>query len=204
MVRDSIAARGVEDGRVLAAMRAVPRERFVPPDRRDEAYEDRALPIGHDQTVSQPYVVALMTELARIEPGDRVLEVGTGSGYQAAVLAELASEVYSIEIVEPLARSARAALAELGYRNVEVRVGDGYAGWPERAPFDAILVAAAPPEVPEPLREQLAVGGRLVIPVGRGRVSELRVITRTPDGFQERSVLPVSFVPMTGAAQERR
>lgn len=204
MVRDAIAARGVADARVLAAMRAVPRERFVPAEVQAEAYEDRPLPIGHGQTISQPYVVALMTELAAIEPDDRVLEVGTGSGYQAAILGELSDEVYSIEIVEPLARSARRTLEDLGYQNVEVRAGDGYAGWPERAPFDAILVTAAPPEVPEPLLRQLAVGGRMIIPVGRGMISELRVITRTPSGFEERSVLPVSFVPMTGRAQERR
>jgi len=201
MVERQIEARGVRDTRVLAAMRKVPRHEFVPGFVRDAAYQDRALPLTHGQTISQPYVVAVMTELAELTPGSKVLEIGTGSGYQAAVLAEVAAHVYSIEIVESLALSARATLRRLGYRNVEVRHGDGYQGWPEHAPFDAIVVTAAPPHVPEPLRQQLAIGGHLVIPVGE-RYQELRVIERTADTFTEKDVFPVSFVPMTGAAQD--
>jgi protein-L-isoaspartate(D-aspartate) O-methyltransferase len=200
MVREQIEARGIKDARVLAALRKVPRHELVPPAQVRFAYADRPLPIGHAQTISQPYIVAAMTELAAVRKGDRVLEIGTGSGYQAAVLAELGAEVYSIEIVEPLARSAARALARLGYDRVRVRAGDGYKGWPEAAPFDAVVVTAAPPEVPQPLKEQLKPGGRLVIPVGK-RSQELRVITRTADGFQERRVFPVRFVPMTGEAQ---
>jgi protein-L-isoaspartate(D-aspartate) O-methyltransferase len=196
MVREQIESRGVTDARVLAAMRAVPRHEFVPTAAQQLAYLDRPLPIGHDQTISQPYIVALMTELAHIGPESTVLEVGTGSGYQAAVLAEIADRVYSIEIVGPLATAATRLLDRLGYENVEIRHGDGYAGWPEHAPFDAIVVTAAPPEVPAALRQQLAVGGRLVIPVGK-RAQELLVIERSADGFTERSVLPVRFVPMT-------
>jgi protein-L-isoaspartate(D-aspartate) O-methyltransferase len=196
MVTEQIEARGVTDVRVLAAMRKVPRHQFVTPDAQNLAYIDRPLPIEHGQTISQPYIVALMTELARVTPDSKVLEVGTGSGYQAAVLAVLAGEIYSIEIVGALAASAQQKLSSLGYDNVNVRHGDGYQGWPEQAPFDAILVTAAPPEVPEALRRQLAVGGRLVIPVGE-RFQELRVIERTPNGYVDRSVLPVRFVPMT-------
>jgi protein-L-isoaspartate(D-aspartate) O-methyltransferase len=187
---------GIRDERVLEAMRRVPRHEFVPEAERQSAYEDRPLPIGRGQTISQPYIVAAMTELAAPEPGARVLEIGTGSGYQAAVLAEVAGEVYSIEIIPELARTAAARLARLGYGRVHVRTGDGYLGWPEAAPFDAIIVTAAPPEVPKPLEEQLKVGGRLVIPVG-DLYQELRVITRTPTGLREQSVFPVRFVPMT-------
>lgn len=202
MVRTQIEARGVRDPRVLRAMRTVPRHRFVPLSQRASAYEDRPLSIGRGQTISQPYIVALMSELAAVGPGDAVLEVGTGSGYQAAVLAEMGVKVFSIEIVEPLAKRAEATLKELGYGDrVEVRHGDGYAGWPEHAPFDAVVVTAAPPKVPEPLKQQLEVGGHLVIPVGRFYQSLLR-ITRTKKGFREESVLPVRFVPMTGKAQE--
>jgi len=202
MVRKQIEARGVSDPRVLDAMRKVPRHRFVPESQRPHAYEDRPLPIGEGQTISQPYIVALMTELAGVKPGDTVLEVGTGSGYQAAVLAQMGVKVYSIEIIEPLARRAEAVLDELGYgKRVELRHGDGYAGWPEHAPFDAILVTAAPSKIPAPLKQQLALGGRLVIPVGKHFQSLLR-ITRTHDGFREESVIPVRFVPMTGKAQE--
>lgn len=200
MVRTQIEAREVRDPRVLAAMRTVPRELFVPESLREMAYADRPLPIGHRQTISQPYIVALMTELAALKPGDRVLEVGTGSGYQAAVLAELGAEVFSIEIIEPLAAQAEETLERLGY-TVRVRAGDGYQGWPEQAPFDAVIVTAAPPEVPEPLRQQLRQGGRLIIPVGT-HFQELRRITRTASGFREDSILPVRFVPMTGRAQE--
>jgi protein-L-isoaspartate(D-aspartate) O-methyltransferase len=192
--------RGVRDRAVLEAMRRVPRHLFVPADAARHAYEDRPLPIGHDQTISQPYIVASMTELAEVGPGSRVLEVGTGSGYQTAILAELGAEVWSIEIVEPLARRAAALLHRLGYERVHLAIGDGYGGWPEAAPFDAVLVAAAPPRVPEPLMEQLAPGGRLVIPVGDER-QELLVIQRDGEGFVQRSVYPVRFVPMTGEAQ---
>src|SRR5690606_38189454 len=162
MVEQQLAARDIDAPRVLQAMRAVPRHRFVPASLAADAYRDQSLPIGHDQTISQPYIVALMTQLARVSPGDRVLEVGTGSGYQAAVLGELGAEVYSIEIVAPLARQAQRLLEELGYANVVVKAGDGYAGWPEHAPFDAIVVTAAPERIPAPLLEQLKPGGRLV------------------------------------------
>ncbi len=199
MVRDQIEARGVRDPAVLAAMRAVPRHEFVPPEARTRAYDDHPLPIGYDVTISQPYIVALMTELTGVGPGARVLEVGTGSGYQSAVLAELGAQVFSIEIIEPLVAPARERLRRLKYA-VQVRQGDGYAGWPDQAPFDAIVVTAAPPEVPAPLKEQLAVGGKLVIPVGREN-QELRVITRREQGFNERVEIPVRFVPMTGKAQ---
>ena len=200
MVEDQIAARGIQDQRVLAAMAAVPRHRFVPPSMSTYAYEDRPLPIGYDQTISQPYIVAFMSEVAGLEPHERVLEVGTGSGYQAAVLSELAAEVYTIEIVAPLAERAREVLSDRP--NVHVRQGDGYRGWPEAAPFDAILVTAAPDHVPEPLVEQLAVGGRMVLPVGRIDQS-LILLERTPEGVERRSILPVRFVPMTGEARER-
>ncbi|MGM0575411.1 MAG: protein-L-isoaspartate(D-aspartate) O-methyltransferase [Myxococcota bacterium] len=201
MVDADIAARGVRDPEVLAAMRAVPRHAFVP-DRLDRlAYADRPLPIGHDQTISQPFIVAKMTELADLQAGDKVLEIGTGSGYQAAVLAEIADAVYTIEIVRPLGERARETLARLGYDDVHVRIGDGYQGWPEEAPFDAIVVTAAPPRIPAPLKEQLAVGGRLVIPVGDHR-QELRVLTKTESGIEEHTVFGVRFVPMTGEAQE--
>ena len=203
MVRRQIEARGVRDARVLEAMRKVPRHRFMPESQRAHAYDDRPLPIAQGQTISQPYIVALMSELADVKPGDTVLEVGTGSGYQAAVLAGMGVKVFSIEIIEPLAKQATATLSELGYsKKVEVRHGDGYAGWPERAPFDAVIVTAAPPKIPKPLKQQLKVGGRLVIPVGKHYQSLIRV-TRTKDGFREESVIPVRFVPMTGKAQER-
>jgi protein-L-isoaspartate(D-aspartate) O-methyltransferase len=202
MVADQIEARGISDPRVLAAMRKVPREEFVPADMRPFAHQDHPLPIGEGQTISQPYVVALMTELAAVRGGSRVLEVGTGSGYQAAVLAEMGAEVWSIEIVDSLARSASERLRRLGYKSVRVRQGDGYRGWPEHAPFDAIVVTAAPPEIPAPLKEQLAMGGRLVIPVGSGD-GTLMLVTRTKDGFTSRAVAPVRFVPMTGEAQKR-
>jgi protein-L-isoaspartate(D-aspartate) O-methyltransferase len=200
MVRTQLAARSIGDERVLAAMRAVPRHELVSPEYRDEAYEDRPLPIGHGQTISQPYVVAAMTEALALRGGERVLEVGTGSGYQAAVLAEIAAEVYSIEIVEALAARAAAELERLGYRNVHVRAGDGYRGWPERAPFDAIVVTAAPDHVPPPLIEQLALGGRLVLPLGRG-IQDLVRITKEADGLREERLFGVRFVPMTGEAE---
>jgi protein-L-isoaspartate(D-aspartate) O-methyltransferase len=200
MVAEQIVARGVSDARVLEALRKVPRHEFVPGDVQPSAYEDRPLPIGWGQTISQPYVVAAMTELAGVRPGAKVLEIGTGSGYQAAVLAELAGQVYSIEIVDGLGRQAAATLERLGYKNVHLRIGDGYAGWPEAAPFDAILVTAAPPRIPQPLLDQLAVGGRMVIPVG-DVYQELLLIKRTATGYDKESVFPVRFVPMTGAAQ---
>ncbi|MHC4668391.1 MAG: protein-L-isoaspartate(D-aspartate) O-methyltransferase [Planctomycetota bacterium] len=202
MVETTIVSRGVKDARVLQAMRKVPRHEFVPPLHRKQAYTDMHLPIGHDQTISQPYLVAIMAEVAAIGPKERVLEIGTGSGYGAAVLAEVAREVYTIEILEPLARQAGATLERLGYDTVHVLHGDGYQGWPEAAPFDAIVVTAAPKRVPEPLKQQLAVGGRLVVPVGE-HVQYLRVITRTRDGFEEKPLFEVRFVPMTGEAQER-
>ncbi|MEQ8457402.1 MAG: protein-L-isoaspartate(D-aspartate) O-methyltransferase [Sandaracinaceae bacterium] len=202
MVRRQLEARDVREPRVLAAMRRVPRHRFVPASQRPYAYDDRPLPIGHEQTISQPYIVGLMTQLAELEPGDRVLEIGTGSGYQAAVLAELEVDVYSIEIVRPLGERARGVLRELGYDRVHVRIGDGYQGWPEHAPFDAVILTAAPPRIPDPLLEQLAVGGRLVAPVGRG-VQDLVVVIRTEEGYASRRVIPVRFVPMTGEAQRR-
>jgi protein-L-isoaspartate(D-aspartate) O-methyltransferase len=202
---DRIRSRGVTDAAVLAALDAVPRHLFVPPPERARAYEDRPLPIGDGQTISQPYMVALMTSLLELRPGDRVLEIGTGSGYQAAVLSRVAAEVYSIEIRQPLADRARRTLADLGYRNVHLRVGDGFQGWPEEAPFDGIIVTAAPPSVPDPLLRQLKVGGRLVIPVGsQGSLQSLQVLTKRPDGSFDRSnVMPVFFVPMTGEAQRR-
>jgi protein-L-isoaspartate(D-aspartate) O-methyltransferase len=201
MVREQIESRGVRDPRVLAALREVPRHRFVPREWRARAYQDGPLPIGKGQTISQPYIVAVMTELLRPEPGDRVLEIGTGSGYQAAVLARLVPQVYSIEIVPELAERARATLKELGVENVEVVTGDGYRGLPDRAPFDGILLTAAPREVPEPLLEQLAIGGRLVAPVGTTD-QELRVLERTPDGIRTERLFPVRFVPFTRSPDE--
>ncbi|MGF1508001.1 MAG: protein-L-isoaspartate(D-aspartate) O-methyltransferase [Myxococcota bacterium] len=192
---------GIKDPRVLAAMAAVPRHEMVEGLQEPLAYEDRPLPIGHGQTISQPYVVALMTELLRVEPGDKVLEIGTGSGYQAAVLAEVGARVYSMEIVEPLAKRATATLDRLGYGDrITVRLGDGYEGWPEEAPFDGIILTAAPPRIPAPLEEQLAMGGRLVAPVGEG-IQELIVLERTPKGLKRTESIPVRFVPMTGRAQ---
>jgi protein-L-isoaspartate(D-aspartate) O-methyltransferase len=198
MVANQIASRGVKDARVLEAMRTVPRHEFVPPSVRDDAYVDSPLPIGHGQTISQPYIVALMTELARPAPGDRVLEVGTGSGYQAAVLSRLVDKVFSVELVEPLAQSAAATLRHLGYANVVVRNGDGYLGWPDEAPFDIIMVTAAPEEVPPALVAQLARGGRLIVPVGRvWDVQDLQLIEKDAAGKTSvRSVIPVRFVPL--------
>jgi protein-L-isoaspartate(D-aspartate) O-methyltransferase len=196
--------------RVMEAMRRVPRHRFVPPALEAGAYANRPLPIGSGQTISQPYIVALSTDLLDLEPTHTVLEIGTGSGYQAAVLAELVASVLTIEIVEPLGREASARLADLGYRNVEVRIGDGYRGWPERAPFDRILVTAAAPDVPKPLVEQLARGGRMVIPVGSSWFGQhLLVIEKAIDGsVVQKNVLAVRFVPLTGpgvdGARERR
>jgi protein-L-isoaspartate(D-aspartate) O-methyltransferase len=202
MVETQIVARGIENPRVLEAMRKVPRHLFVPETSRDRAYADGAMSIGMRQTISQPFVVAAMSEALDPQPGDTVLEIGTGSGYQAAVLAELVKRVYSIEIIPELAERARADLAKNGYDNVEVIVGDGYDGLPDLAPFDGIIVTAAPPKVPQPLIDQLAVGARLVIPVGVGG-QDLQVLERGSDGIVKSSLFPVIFVPMTGKAQER-
>ncbi len=206
MVDRQLAAREVRDPRVLDAMRTVPRHAFVPAGLRASAYEDRPLPIGQDQTISQPYVVAIMTEAIDLEPGERVLEIGTGSGYQAAVLAEITPHVWTIEIVEELAQRARSTLESLGYDTIEFRIGDGWHGWPESAPFDAILVTAAPDEVPAALIEQLAPGGRLCMPVGASAADqELLVVEKDDSGtVTRRSLGPVRFVPMTGEAERRR
>jgi protein-L-isoaspartate(D-aspartate) O-methyltransferase len=201
MVAEQIEARGVKDAATLNAMRAVPRHLFVPPNQVGEAYDDHPLPIGNGQTISQPYIVGFMTEALRLSRGETVLEVGTGSGYQAAVLARIAAKVYTIEIVETLALKARERLERLGYRNVEVRAGDGYAGWAEAAPFDGIIVTAAAPRIPAPLKAQLKDGGRLVIPVG-DEYQEIVVVTRRGQAFDERRVLPVRFVPMTGKVRQ--
>jgi protein-L-isoaspartate(D-aspartate) O-methyltransferase len=200
MVRYQIAGRGVADPAVLSAMRKVPRHEFVPAALRGLSYEDFPLPISEGQTISQPYIVALMSELARIKKTDRVLEIGAGSGYQAAVLGELAKEVYTMEIVDPLARAARETLQRLGYANVFVKSGDGYRGWPEHAPFDAVIVTAAPEKIPQHLVEQLKTGGRMVLPLGSWS-QELIVVTKEKDGVRTRSVIPVRFVPMTGEVE---
>lgn len=203
MIEADLAGRDIDNLRVLRAMGRIARHRFVPEDLQQMAYADRPLPIGQEQTISQPYIVALMTQLAEPKPTDRALDVGTGSGYQAAVLAELCAEVYGIEILEPLAELGANRLAELGYKNAVVRHGDGFRGWPEKAPFDVIIVAAAPPDIPQPLIEQLAPGGRLVIPVGRHYQHLIR-LRKLPDGsIEEETVLPVRFVPMTGEAQKQ-
>ena len=196
MVRDHIERRGVTDRRVLHAMRTVPRHRFVPGTLQHLAYSDRPLPIGQGQTISQPYIVAYMTEALGVEPTHHVLEVGTGSGYQAAVLAQLARNVHTIEIVPELAQHAVATLRELGYTNVHVRQGDGYAGWPEHAPFDRIMVTAAPEQIPQPLLDQLRAGGRMVIPVG-GAEQWITIVEKTGAGVVQRRTIPVRFVPFT-------
>ncbi len=203
MVERQIIARGVKDTNVIRAMEKVPRHKFVPPSEEAYAYLDEPRPIGHGQTISQPYIVAFMTEQLHLRPTDRVLEIGTGSGYQAAVLAEIADSVYTIEIVPELARRARERLEELGYTNVFVKQGDGYNGWPEKAPFDAIIVTAAPPNIPPPLLEQLKVGGVMVLPVGE-YVQELVVVHKTEEGISMKNVLPVRFVPMTGKVQQNK
>lgn len=195
MVAEQIASRGVRDPKVLNAMRTVKRHQFVPDEFRDQAYGDHPLPIGEGQTISQPYIVALMTEVIKPEPHMKVLEVGTGSGYQAAVLAELCNGVYTIEIVEILGKRAERILSGL-YKNVRVRIGDGYLGWPEAAPFDAILVTCAPTKVPRPLEDQLREGGRMVIPVGEAWAQELVVLTKKGGRLQQQAIIPVRFVPM--------
>ncbi len=206
MVAQQIAKRGVKDARVLAAMKKVKRHLFVPASHRGRAYRDHPLPIGHDQTISQPYIVAFMTEaLGKLGPGSKVLEIGTGSGYQCAVLAELAGTVYSIEIVRPLGERAAKLLSTLGYKNTHLRIGDGYAGWPKAAPFDAIMLTAAPPKIPKPLLKQLKKpGGILVAPVGpTGGVQELVRIKRTKKGYKKERLMGVRFVPMTGKAETK-
>jgi protein-L-isoaspartate(D-aspartate) O-methyltransferase len=201
MVARQLAGRDITDGRVLDAMGRVPRHRFVPERDQGRAYVDRPLPIGHGQTISQPYIVALMTQLAQPRSDAKALDIGTGSGYQAAVLAELVREVFSVEILQPLSVAAAERLRSLGYQNVRVRCGDGYRGWPEQAPFDLIIVAAAPDHVPQPLVDQLAPGGRLVLPVGNW-YQKLLLIEKAEDGTVSRQVVaPVSFVPMTGEAE---
>lgn len=204
MVRRQIEARGVADPNVLEAMRTVPRHAFVPQAQRANAYEDRPLYIGHGQTISQPYIVAFMTEALELEPNSVVLEIGTGSGYQAAVCAEIAKEVWTIEIVEPLAESAARLLTELGYTNVHVKAGDGYYGWPQEGPFDAIIGTAAAGEVPPPLIEQLKTGGRMILPVGsRLGLQYLILATKDEQGqLHRREVMPVRFVPMTGRIEQ--
>lgn len=203
MVQKQIAARGVKNPRVLEAMREVPRHRFVLPGSEPAAYADRPLDIGLKQTISQPYIVAAMTELLDPKPDDRILEVGTGSGYQAAVLSRLVREVYSIEIVPELAKRAAGALAANGYKNVTVIAGDGYRGLPDKAPFDGIIVTAAPDEVPEPLIRQLRLGGRMVIPVGAAD-QVMKVLERTVDGVVTKTLFDVRFVPMTGEAERKK
>ena len=203
MVREQLVRRGIRDARVLAVMGKVPREQFIPDFLRVKAYEDGPLPIGHDQTISQPYIVAFMTEQLRPQRTDRVLEVGTGSGYQAAVLAELVAQVYSIEIVEPLGKSAEATLRRLGYKNVHVKIGDGYKGWPENAPFDAIIVTCAIDHVPQPLITQLKERGRMMIPVGKSFAQELYFFEKENGELKKRAVLPVIFVPMTRERERR-
>ena len=204
MVQQQIVGRGVSDPALVAALRQIPRERFVPEESRAEAYEDHPLPIGYGQTISQPYLVALMTELARPQATDRALDVGTGSGYQAAVLSKLVSQVAAIEIVPELAERAEAVCQELGLDNIDVKAGDGLHGWPEKAPFDVIILAAAPEKFPDPLVDQLANGGRMVLPVGATNRQELLLVERDTNGrVSQQKVTDVRFVPMTGEAASR-
>jgi len=203
MVNEQIVRRGVKDARLLEVMKITPREEFMPLDTRELAYDDRAIPIGYGQTISQPYIVAFMTEALALKPQDRVLEIGTGSGYQAAVLAGLVKEVYTIEIVEVLGKQAALTLERLNYKNVTTRIGDGYRGWPEAAPFDAIIVTCAPDDVPAPLVEQLAEGGRMIIPVGpEGQPQNLIMLRKTNGEIVKQKSLPVVFVPMTGEGKK--
>jgi len=204
MVETQIAARGITDPATLEAMRTVPRHEFLPMRLRDEAYMDYPLPIGHGQTISQPFIVAFMTEAIRPQPGEKILEIGAGSGYQAAILAQMGADVYTVEIVEPLAEMARQTLERLGYKNAHVLHGDGYRGWPEHAPFDAIIVTCAPDKIPPDLVAQLKDGGRMIVPVGGGMEQELVLLRKKGDKVEKQSVLPVRFVPMTGEAQSAR
>jgi protein-L-isoaspartate(D-aspartate) O-methyltransferase len=204
MVEQQLKPRGIRDERVIAAMAKVPREEFVAENVRGQSYADSALPIGHDQTISQPYIVAFMTEQLRPKPTDRVLEVGTGSGYQAAVLAELVKDVYTIDIVEPLAKEASARLARLGYNNAHVKVGDGYQGWAEVGPFDAIIVTCAPDKIPQPLIQQLKDGGRMIVPVGTTMMDQQLYLLEKKNGeLAQTAILPVRFVPMVGEAAKK-
>jgi len=198
MVKEQIKRRGVRDQAVLDAMLKVERHKFVPETVQSRAYGDHPLPIGYNQTISQPYIVAYMTEVLDPKPEDKVLEIGTGSGYQAAILAEIVDEVYTIEIVEPLGKRSRELLKQLGYENVYVKIGDGYQGWEEHAPYDAIIVTASPSHVPEPLKQQLAEGGRMIIPVGGAHTQELVLLTKKKGKLIERDQFPVRFVPFVG------
>lgn len=201
MVERQIIARGVKDSLVLNAMKNVPRHLFVPEHEQKNAYKDEARSIGQGQTISQPYIVAFMTEELHVGPDDRVLEIGTGSGYQAAILGQIVDTVFSIEIIDELANSAKRKIDELNYHNIIIKQGDGYLGWPEKAPFDAIIVTAAPPTIPPLLLDQLKIGGRMILPVGK-YVQELVIVSKTESGHSMESVLPVRFVPMTGKIQE--
>jgi len=204
MVAGQIKARGIDDPRVLNAMREVQRHEFVPEKLRSEAYDDHPLSIGLGQTISQPYIVAYMTQVLELKPGDKVLEAGTGSGYQAAVLSRMTDKVFSVEIICELERAARATLDRLGYSSVRTRCADGYNGWPEEAPFDAIMVTAAPEQVPQPLLDQLKPGGKLVMPIGPAFAQELILVRRTGSGFKRETLLSVAFVPMTGEVRSKR
>jgi protein-L-isoaspartate(D-aspartate) O-methyltransferase len=204
MVERQLRSRGIDDPRTLRAMAKVPREKFVPNELRNSAYDDRPLPIGYGQTISQPFIVALMTQHLQPKASDHVLEIGTGSGYQAAILSELAGEVYTIEIVRPLAQHAEVLLRELGYNNVHVKAGDGYKGWPEHAPFDGIIVTAAPDHIPQPLVEQLKEGGRMVIPVGKAGAQMLYLLEKRGGKIKQKAVIPVKFVPFTRDHAEDR
>lgn len=204
MVASQIESRGIKDHVVLEAMRNVKRHELVPGSVQQWAYEDRPLPIGEQQTISQPYIVALMSELLQVKAEEKILEIGTGSGYQAAVLAEMGLKVYTVEIVESLGLRAQSDLVRIGYPDIKVKIGDGYQGWPQEAPFDGIIITAAPPKLPEPLVAQLKVGGRMVVPVGVTR-QDLNVYTKRLDGsLHKETIIPVRFVPMTGEAQLKR
>jgi len=195
MVETQIVSRGIKDERVIAAMKKVPRHLFVPPEMIDYAYNDEPVPIGEGQTISQPYIVAYMTEALHLQPEDRVLEIGTGSGYQTAILAELVKEVFTVEIIASLSLRAQEVLGKLGYRNIYFKIGDGTFGWEENSPYEAIMVTAAPARIPEQLEKQLKLGGRLVIPVG-STFQDLYLVTREKDGFKRKKLLPVRFVPL--------